>query len=62
MITQQDEVKIAIQLGLEIRKGEHENLYIGSIEQIQEFNRLCGVLDEQYEQEAEIIRENKKDD
>lgn len=58
MISHKDEAKIGRQCGLEVRESESGNVYIGSVEQIREFNRLCGVLEEQFENEADIIREN----
>jgi len=57
MISQKDEIKIAESLGIEVRFDEATrdiNAIIGTEEQLEEFHRLCGVLKEQFEHEAEI--------
>lgn len=60
MISEKDELKIAKQCGLEVYIGNSgETLYRGTKNQLRRFYRLCGVLEEQFENEAEIIRENE---
>ena len=62
MISQKDEIKIAESLGIEVRFDEATrdiNAIIGTEEQLEEFHRLCGVLKEQFEHEANLIRENQ---
>jgi len=62
MISQKDEIKIAESLGIKIIFNEatrDAERYVATHEQMEEFNRQCGMLEEQQEQEAEIIRENQ---
>lgn len=72
MIIEKNEIKLANSCGMEVairyepianqkgidRKGKV--IFMGTIEQWREFDRLLGVLEEQFETEAEIIRENNK--
>jgi len=60
MISQKDEIKIAEQCGITVLKGKRGMVIgMGTDDQMKEFHRLCGVLEEQFEHEAEVIRENQ---
>lgn len=62
MITQETEEKLAEQCGLKVVKDKKTGItkyYEGSPEQAQELSRLCGILEEQFENESKIIRENQ---
>jgi hypothetical protein len=60
MISQKDEIKIAEQCGMRVEISKSGTLVlIGSEDKHNEFDRLCGVLEEQFEHEAETIRENQ---
>lgn len=66
MISQEDERKIAENCGLEYwgRDEEGRQMFKGEWEQVQQFKNQCGMLEEQRETEADVIRENqhKNDD
>lgn len=61
MISEQDEIKIAKECGLEYlgKDGNGRPSFKGTFEQMQKFEDQCDILEEQFENEAEIIRENK---
>jgi hypothetical protein len=61
IISQQDERKMAENCGLEYwgKDEQGRQLFKGTFEQMQEFENQCGLLEEQRENEADIIRENQ---
>ena len=64
MYNQKQERKLAMKCGLSVKviMAENQNpktIYSGTIRQWKDFDRLLGVLDEQFENEANIIRENQ---
>lgn len=64
MYDQKTERRLAMKCGLSVKVIMAENqkpktIYSGTVHQWKDFDRLLGVLDEQFEQESEIIRENQ---